>query len=372
MKVRYGSLLPGLIGVGFVLFVSNSGCSRGFSASASKSSRSAPNGSGKVFPIFSNTTLKTSALVSAGLFNRSSGDVTSASFDVGQKFLYDDSWAFLARLSGPAFNGFELRDYANGSIFESDFYSKKVTTSVTETDEYTQFDGDFGDGGGSYRLTINKNSGTYVFEQRLIIDAVHVQPAAYVAGCAIVPQDAGVCPSYIGGARKLIVFSTMNGSLSGTVADGTGITRILELTPLYITRGQIRSLLDFDLEVSDTWVHEATSAYVYETTLKANEKFLGVRNKNIGHINYQFNHIYEHPSVTQSFLDSASYQSSDLWSFVSALENVSQDSYSYQDMGGNYLSYYSDGEWQTLGPSSDPLVSPQIVLDQIESIWSQH
>lgn len=161
----------------------------------------------RVIPKLTNTAFLTQKKVSkAALLKEETGTSDSSiEFDYDHLFICDIKYwiQLVCKLSAPVFNGFEYHDYESGDVFESEFYGKTVTTTITETDDSVEFSGDFNDGGGYYKLIINKADNTFTFEQRLIADTVIVQPA-----CLDYPIGDPNRGCYIAQATRLCTFST--------------------------------------------------------------------------------------------------------------------------------------------------------------------
>lgn len=310
----------------------------------------------KIIPKMNNTVFLPSASKSlksmnvAKLFS-STGDV-SANFDYNHLFICElKEWIqLICQLSAPVFNGFEYSDYKNGDIFESDFYKKKVTTTITETDENVEFNGNFNDSGGYYKLVINKIDKTYTFEQMIIADTVLVQTA-----CLSYPIGDPNRGSYIAQAVRLCIYSTVNGTINGTDTDGEGISRIADLNPSSVERGEIRSAEDFDLTVSTGWVNG--TGYVYDFIIKSRGSFFGMRNNVPGQLRYQFNNFTaNHSSDTPSYvldLSSIGYQSVSFWDIVKIMNTFPQPPAEWdQSTQGSYGPF----QCQLYGPNCDYLV----------------
>jgi len=286
---------------------------------------------------------------------------------------YSDWLIFISRASAPVFSGFEEKFYKHGDIIENTFYKKTLRTAVKREDTKIKFDGGFNDG-GYYHLTINEDY-TYDYEQYTITDYVIVEPS-----CLAYPEGDPNRNCYYQGMSRLVIYSHVTGTISGTTSTGTGTSCILEFMPGTITIGTIRGEDDFDLSGSNFW-HPADT-YVYNFQIKSTETFFGMRNSVPGQLRYQYNDMNSVLNLGGSFTYSdpfpnVVYSNTDLFNLLKSVNTLGTTSYGYQEMSPDmdYLVYQLNSVWQdSIYLQAAPADADSIAQrrQNIETIWSTY
>ena len=294
-------------------------------------------------------------------------------YDNGHRTIvpYSDWLLFISRASAPVFSGFEEKNYKHGDIIESTFYKKTLRTVVDRGSTKIKFDGDFNDG-GYYHLTINEDF-TYDYEQYTITDYVIVEPS-----CLAYPEGDPLRNAYYQGMSRLVIYSHVTGTISGTTSIGTGTSCIFEFMPGTTTIGTIRGEDDFDLSGSNFW-HPANT-FVYNFQIKSTAEFFGMRNSVPGQLRYEYNDMNSVLGISFTYSDpfpDIVYSNTALFDLLKSVDTLGTESYGYQNISPemDYLVYQLNGVWQdSIYLQAAPADADSIAqrMQDIETIWSTY